>query len=186
MNRRRFCALSATAVAGLAGCLDSDSNSRSGDSPDDGDDNTDTFERPWDRRETSRATDGVHDLFVENHTDTTEPAWLRVRHADGSVLVDGKYELPSERAIEFDSLVGWDQTWTVDIAVRGLTQQSFEWSTPTCRSDSESGAGGSRNGAVRLETGVDGRQFDFRSDQCDAVQTGTLPAGPAESFRLDE
>ena len=174
MNRRRFLAVGAATLVGHAGCLGSSDGASS--------------DRPWPRSERVEEPDGDHHLFVENHTGTTEPAWVRVVREDGATLVDGRYELPDGRAIRFDDVAAWETTHTVEVALDGAEPATFEWHPEECGPDSEAtGDAGSRNAAVRLEALDEGEpSFDFRTDDCDAISTGTLPAGPAEGFRLDE
>jgi hypothetical protein len=175
MNRRKFLAAAGvTALVGPAGCV----GSSGGDSSD----------RPWMASEPTDDPGGVHDLFVENHTDTTETAWIRVVHEDGATLVDGRYELPDGRAIEFEDVAAWETTYTVDVAVDGEDTATYEWYPEECGAAMESpNNSGSRNAAVRVEAdGSGGLKFDFRMDECDAIHVGTIPSGPAEGFRVDE
>lgn len=175
MNRRTF--LSAAGVVssiGLPGCatpLD--------DSPP---------ERPWPESDTVDDPEGTHHLFVENHTDTTEAAWLRVLRDGDVALVDGRYELPDGRAIRFADVAAWRRTYTIDVAIDGENPTSLTWAVEGCGRDSESpGDGGSRNAAVRVEAPDrnDGERIGLRVDECDAINAGTLPAGAPGSFRLD-
>jgi hypothetical protein len=204
MNRRRFCTLGGLAVAGLAGCLnnsdESDEEERGdgngtvsgfGNGDDDGNGesagtgNGDNGE--WGEGESGREN-AAHDLFVENHTDQTESAWIRVVSEDGNVLVDGTYELPDGRAIEFSDIAAWETTYSIDISLNDADVTTLEWTTKECGPGSEAPEHGSRNAAVRYGAKdiEDGRQFDFVVDQCDAIIAGRLPSGPADGFRIDE
>lgn len=145
--------------------------------------------RPWPESNVVEDSEGTHDLFVENHTETSEIAWLRVIRSDDRVLVDGRYELPNGRAIRFEDLAGWECTYTIDIAIDGGARTSFEWIVEACGPGAEApGDTGSRNAAVRVEppTGWNGEQLRFVVDQCDAIVAGAIPAGSAAYFRLDE
>lgn len=174
MNRRTFLAASGVVSSiGLAGCA----------SPlDDG-----PPERPWPESDTVDDPEGTHNLFVENHTDATETAWLRVVRDDDAALVDGRYELPDGRAIQFDDVAAWGRTYTIDIAIDGEDLTSLAWDVEGCGRDSESpGDGGSRNAAVRVDgpDGNEGERVSLRVDECDAINAGIIPAGSPESFRL--
>lgn len=197
MDRRQFCTLGGLTLAGLAGCLsgsgDSDDDANgdpkdgrdSGNATDNGNDgDTDTR---WGETETVTEVEGAHHLFVENHTDETESAWIRVVSEDDDVLVDGRYELPDGRAIEFSDIAAWETTYDIEISLEEENLTTFEWTTTECGPDSEA-PNGSRNAAVRYgaDSADDSAPFDIVVDQCDAIIAGTIPSGPAEYFRLDE
>lgn len=175
MNRRTFLVTAGLATgAALAGCT--------------GFPGAGTPERPWPESEPIDDPNGTHDLFVENHTDRTELAWVRLVRDDDAVLVDGRYELPDGRAIRFDDLAAWERTFTIDVAIDGVGRRSFEWSTADCGPDSATtGGDGSRNAAVRVEDGdqSEGVRITRWVDECDAINTGTIPTGSADSFRLN-
>lgn len=181
MKRREFTVAGGLLMVGFAGCLGNDE-----DSPP---------ERPWPESETVDDPDGVHDLFIENHMDTTEAAWVRVVRDDGARVVDGRYELPDRRGIEFEDVAAWETTYTVEVAIDGEPVRSVEWYTEACGTGSESD-GGSRDAGVRVlpaegdgddEGDVGEHRLEFKMNQCDAVGfANSLPAGPAASFRLDE
>lgn len=142
-------------------------------------------QRPWPAGDPVDDPAGVHDLFVENHTDTTEPAWLRVVREDDAVLVDGRYELPDGRAIRFEDVAAWETTYTIDLAIDGEARRTLDWHTDACGSESEA-PDGSRNAAVIVEeSGGDGEWLSLRVDECDAIVAGSVPTGSADSFRLD-
>ena len=176
MDRRRFLAASGVALsAPFGGCLGA-LGGRTG-SP----------ERPWAPSDPVTSADGTHDLHVENHTDATETAWIRVVRDDGAPLVDGRYELPDRRGIRFDAVAAWERTYTVDLALDGADVTSREWFTAECGADSEA-PGGSRDATVRITAApeVDGHQVTLLRDQCDALYAPGVPTGSAEAFRLDE
>lgn len=173
MKRRSVLALGSsvtiTAVAGCGGFVADESNGR-----------------PWPASDPIVDPAGTHHLFVENHTSTTETAWLRVVREDGATLVDGRFELPDGRAIRFDDIATWETTYTIDIAIEGEAVRSLEWYTAECGSGAEAqGSSASRNAAVRVEA-PDGDRVGIRVDECDAIIAGRLPTGSAESFRLPE
>lgn len=178
MDRRRFLATTGAALApSVAGCLGGRTDDRSDDA-----------DRDRTTAETTGARDGVHDLFVENHTSTTETAWIGVVREDGARLVDGRYELPDERGLEFESIAAWETAYTIELAIDGEDATSLEWYTKECGPGSEApGDSGSRNAFVRVQepASEDGRVSMVR-DECDALHGPAVPVGPAESFRLDE
>lgn len=176
MDRRTVLAAAGVGLAtSLGGCL---ADVVDGGPPD----------RPWPSSDPVDQPDGTHHLFVENLTGTTETAWIRVVRADGAALVDGRYELPDRRGIEFESLAAWETTYTVELSIDGGTVTELEWYTPGCGPDSEApGDSGSRNASVRLEaTGGAERQVSLVRDECDALRSPAVPVGSAETFRLDE
>lgn len=150
---------------------------------------TETSPRPWTASTTTASPDGTHHLVVENHTDATRAAWLRVSEREGATLVDGRYELPDGRGIEFAELAGWETAYTIELAVDGGPTTTFSWTTPTCGADAEvSGQSGSRNATVLVEASAgegDEPQASLVVDECDGIYSH-LPAGPAASHRLDE
>ena len=177
MDRRKFLATTGIGlVTPLVGCL-------SGPTAD----QTTTPDRPWTPSDPIEDPDGTHHLFVENHTNTTEAAWLRVVREDGATLVDGRYELPDGRGIKFEEIAAWETTYTVELAIDGEDMATLEWYTEECGRDSEA-PDGSRNGAVRVKDVSDGdeQRVSFVMDQCDALYSPGVPIGPAEGFRLDE
>lgn len=179
MDRREFLAATGVSLAVPLGGCTSSGLTASG-SPD----------RPWTPSDFTESSDGVHHLFVENYTDTTEAAWLRVVREDGSALVDGRYELPDGRGIRFEDIAAWKTTYTIDLAIDGEGAISLEWYTEECGDDSEApGGSGSRNAAVRVEAataGTDVHDISLAVDECDALVAPRLPTGPATAFRLDE
>ncbi|MEF8756927.1 MAG: hypothetical protein V5A33_01700, partial [Halobacteriales archaeon] len=109
MNRRKFLGTTGIGlVPPLVGCLGGTTA-----------DQTTTPDRPWTPSDPTEDLEGVHHLFVENHTDTTEAAWLRVVREDGATIVDGRYELPDGRGIKFEDIAAWETTYTVELAIDG-------------------------------------------------------------------
>ena len=177
MDRRKFLATTGIGlVTPLVGCL-SDTTA----------DQTTTPDRSSTPSDPTEDSDGTHHLFVENHTDTTEAARLRVVREDGATLVDGRYELPDGRGVKFEDIAAWGTTHTVELAIDGEDMVTLEWHTRECGPDSEA-PDGSRNGAVRVKDGSDGAEHrvSFVMDQCDALYAPGVPIGPAKGFRLDE
>lgn len=180
MNRRTFLATIESILSiPLVGCL-------VGTTPDEGD----SPERPWPPSDPIEDPDGTHHLFVENHTATTETAWLKVVREDGTSLVDGRYELPDGRGIKFESIAAWGTTYTIHLAIDGEDVASLKWDTEECGPDSEaSGDSGSRNAVVRVKVASDnedGERVSLVVDQCDALHAPGVPTGSAEAFRLDK
>ncbi len=179
MDRREFLAATGVGLAVPLGGCTRGALTASG-SPD----------RPWTPSDPAESPVGVHHLFVENYTDTSEAAWLRVVREDGAALIDGRYELPDGRGIKFEDIAAWETTYTIDLAIDGEEVISLEWYTEECGDDSEaSGEGGSRNAAVRVEAapaGTDAHDVSLAVDECDALVAPGLPTGPATAFRLDE
>lgn len=176
MDRRQFLATTAVALlTPLVGCLDG--TLLAGDA---------TPERPWPPGESVTPHDGTHHLFIENHTETTKAAWVRVTSDAGETLVDGRYELPNMRGIKFEAIARWETTYTIDIALDGEDRVSLEWVTAACGPDSEA-PNGSRNASVRVtDPSSDDDGIELLMDQCDALYAPGVPAGSAEDFRLDE
>lgn len=176
MDRRRFLATGAVAISTpLVGCLDAPSNA--GDT---------SPERPWVRTDPVENPEGAHHLFVENLTETTEAAWLRVTSDATETIVDGRYELPDQRGIKFERIARWETTYTIDIAMDGEDVVSVEWVTAGCGQESAA-SDGSRNASVRvMEQSSDDDRVELLIDQCDAIYAPVVPTGPAEYFRQDE
>lgn len=115
---------------------------------------------------------------------------MRVVREDGAYLVDGRYELPDERGIEFDDVAAWETTYTVDVAIDGEPTRSVEWHTESCNG-TESPNSGSRDAGVRVLAAEDdpdrAHRLELHVNQCDALgMASQLPAGPASTFKLDE
>lgn len=178
MQRRKVLGtLGTTIAASVAGCTGLLGEGTAGGS-----------QPPWSPSEPSDDPDGVHHLFIENRTETTETAWIRVDRDDGTTLVNGRYELPDERAIKFESIAAWERTYTIQLAIDGADIRTFEWRTDPCGNEQESpGGGGSRNAIVRLAA-ADAEASDRVSlvvDECDAIYGPELPTGNVAAFRLD-
>lgn len=176
MHRRQFLATTAVGLSSsLVGCLD-------GTIPFNGS----TPDRPWPPSEPVEDPEGTHHLYLENHTETTEAAWVRVASEAGTTLVDGRYELPDMRGITFEAIADWETTYTIDLAIDDEDPVALEWFTAACGSDSEA-LDGSRNAAVRVsESSGDDDRVELRIDGCDEIHAPSVPAGSAEAFRLDE
>lgn len=176
MHRRRFLATTALALSGsLVGCLD-------GTIPFDGS----TPDRPWPPIDPVDEPEGPHHLYIENLTETTEAAWVRVTSETGAILVDGRYELPDGRGITYEAIAAWETTYAIDLAIDGEDPVSMAWYTAACGPDGEA-PDGSRDAAVRVSEPsnvVD--RVELRVDGCDEIHAPSVPAGSAESFRLDE
>lgn len=180
MDRRTFLVTTGGFLSALtAGCLGDIAT-----------DETRTPAPPWTPVGATETPDGTHHLYVENHTSVTETAWIRLLRDDGPVLVDGRYELPDERGIKFDSIAAWEQTYTIEIAIDGEDVVSRSWRTTPCDSETETrGASGSRNAAVRVTDGEpadETERITLVVDQCDALYAPGVPVGSAGYFRLDE
>lgn len=176
MDRRHILATAAVALSTpLVGCLDG--TPLAGDA---------TPDRPWTSGEPVENPDGTHHLFIENHTETTESAWVRVTSEAGDTIVDGRYGLPGMRGIKFDAIARWEATYRIDLAIDGEDRVSLDWFTAECGPESEA-LDGSRSATVRFT----GRSSDegrvaFLMDQCDALYAAGVPVGSAEYFQLDE
>lgn len=178
VQRRAFLATMASAsAASLAGCTSLiGAPSGGADRP------------PWSPTDPIADPAGVHHLFIENRTQTTETAWIRVDRGDGATLVDGRYELPDERAIKFDAVAGWEHTHSIRLAIDGGAVRTLSWDTDPCGDEQEaSGSSGSRNAFVRLHPGdaESENRVSLVVDECDALYGPELPTGNAEVFRLD-
>lgn len=132
----------------------------------------------------------THDLVVENHTETTLTAQIRLFEQDGTTLVDGRYELPDRRGIEFDEVASWERTYTIELTLEGSEPVSRSWQTDECGPAEETpGSGGSRNATVRIEADPEEQrehQISLIVDDCDALYGPELPTGPARGFRLED
>lgn len=169
MNRRTVLASTAAALTGsLVGCVGTTTES----------------ETPTPTRTERPAT--PHSLYVMNYTTTTDIARVRVLDGDGTAVVDGRYELPSERGIEFGDIGGWERTYTVALAIDGIALEPVTWETPSCEAIEEAPRG-SRDGHVRVrEDDTDGLRGTIAVDDCDAIIGQKYPTGPAKGFRVEE
>lgn len=180
MDRRTVLATTGIALSvPLAGCFSAVTG-----------DETDQPDRPWPPSDPITHPEGAHHLFVENHTDSTETAWLRVVREDEATLVDGRYELPDRRGLKFEAIAAWEMTYSIDLALDGEGVTTMKWHTAACRPDSEAPRDcGSRNAAVRvMDTARDDNadRVSLVMDQCDALFAPGVPTGPADTFRRDE
>lgn len=178
MQRRTFVmTIGSPLAASLAGCTSPF------EGPTDG-----TDQPPWSPSDPIDDPDAVHHLYIENRTETTETAWIRVDRDDGATLINGRYELPDERAIEFESIAAWERTYTLRLAVEERDVRTLEWRTESCGEAEESpGSGGSRNAFVRLTPAGEAasERLSLVVDGCDALYGPELPTGNADAFRLD-
>lgn len=143
---------------------------------------------PWSPSDPIVDPDGTHHLFIENRTERTETAWIRVDRDDGATLVNGRYELPDMRGIKFESIAAWEGTYTVRLAIAGGDVSTRRWQTDPCGAAQESpGDGGSRNAFVRVwPADADARdRVSLVVDECDALYGPEVPTGNADAFRLD-
>lgn len=192
MDRRSFLATIGVGVSGsLVGCVQAPGipgsdlpagSSATADSS--GTDGTTEMD------DSSTVNEPPHDLVVENHTDTTLTAHIRLAEKNGDTLVEDRFELPHGRGIEFDDIAAWERTYTIELAIDGGEIASFSWHTDECGPAEESpGSGGSRNATVRIEPDPekpDERQISMVVDQCDALYGPELPTGPADGFRVED
>lgn len=179
MDRRTFCATTAASItATLVGCVGTTT---------DADPETETGTRSEPETPTqSESTAQPHDLYVMNHTTTTEVASVRVVDGDEAAVVDGRYELPSERGIEFQDIGGWERTYTVELTIDGTSLEPLTWKTSSCASVDEAPRG-SRNGYVRVQADkTGGLRATVAVDGCDAIVGPKYPTGPAKGFRVEE
>ena len=181
MDRRTFCATTAAGItATLVGCVGTTTDT---------DPETETLTRP--ELGTGTPTESgpparPHDLYVMNYTTTTEVATVRVVDGDGTAVVDGRYELPNERGIEFEDVGAWEGTYTVELTIDGTDLGPLTWETPSCASVDEAPRG-SRNGYVRVRNDEGDRlRATVAVDGCDAIVGTEHPTGPAQGFRVEE
>lgn len=179
MDRRTFCATTAAAVTGsLVGCVGT---------PTDADPEPETPTGTAPQTETpTQSPAQPHDLYVMNYTTTTETATVQVIDGGGTDIVDGRYELPSERGIEFEDVGAWQRSYTVELSVDGTDLSPLTWATESCASVDEAPRG-SRNGYVQVRSdGADRLQATLAVDGCDEIIGPAYPTGPADGFRVEE
>lgn len=169
MNRRTF--LAAAGVTPFVGCVGTTESPGS--------------ETTTSEPESEPTTTKPHDLYIVNYTTTTEIATVHVRDEDG-IVVDGRYELPSERGIEFADIGAWEMTYTVELTIADTALGPLTWETESCEAIEEAPRG-SRDGYVQVRGDeTDGHEATVAVGQCDAIYGPEYPTGPAEGFRVEE
>lgn len=134
----------------------------------------------------SQTPEQPHDLYIINYTITTEIATVRVLDERGNAVVEGQYELPSERGIEFENIGARETEYTVELTIDGTELTPLTWFTASCASVDEAPRG-SRDGYVQLRRdGSDRLQLTLDVDGCDAIIGPEYPTGPAQGFRVEE
>jgi hypothetical protein len=127
-----------------------------------------------------------HALFIVNYTTSTEIATVRVLNENGNAVVEGQYELPSERGIEFKDIGAWETEYTVELTIDGTELTPLTWFTASCASVDEAPRG-SRDGYVQLRRDSSDRlQATLAVDGCDAIIGPEYPTGLAQGFRIEE
>jgi hypothetical protein len=165
MNRRTLLATSAATVSlPLVGCVGTTSD-------------------PETPSETAATP---HDLYLVNYTATTEIATVHIVSGDGAAVVDGRYELPSERGLEFEGIGAWERTYTVELTIADTALDPMTWETASCETI-EGAPRGSRDGYVYVpDDESDGSQATLFVDDCDAIIGPEYPTGPAQGSRVAE
>ena len=180
MNRRSFLATVGVGLSTpLVGCVQAPGSLETdGPNGSSGTDDPTTSQEP------------THDLVVENYTESTLTAQIRVVEQNGPTVVDGRYELPDRRGIEFDDIAAWERIYTIELAIEGADPAVLSWHTEECGAAAESpGSGGSRNATVRIEAGSEeerAHEISMVVDECDALYGPALPTGPAKGFRIED
>ena len=188
MNRRSFLAAAGLGLSvPLVGCVQAP-GSRQNDGPA-GSSETDDAAGSSETDGPTTEDERRHDLVVENYTETTLMAEIRVLETD-TAIVDGRYELPDGRGIEFEDLAIWEHTYTIELSIEGGDPTAFSWQTKDCGAPEESpGSGGSRDATIRIEADSEAQgdhQLSLLVDECDAIYGPQLPTGPANGFRLED
>lgn len=195
MDRRQLLAATGiTLTTSLAGCYGLDP--RPGDGEDgtpDGNGETDDGEDGTDGEDDDATGSQVstHSLFVENLDEAARRLDVEVTgREDDDNLIEGTYEIPDERGIEFRREIAWDRTLEVTVTLESGVSDAFDWSVASCpgarAADGESEQqGGSRNGSVRIEP--DAADLSFVTDSCDEIVAGTeVATGPAENYEVED
>jgi hypothetical protein len=134
----------------------------------------------------SQTPEQPHDLYIVNYTTTTEIATVRVLDENGNAVVEGQYELPSERGIEFEDIGARETEYRVKLTIDDTEMTALTWFTASCASVDEAPRG-SRDGYVQLRRdGSDRLQATLAVDSCDAIIGPEYPTGPAKGFRIEE
>jgi hypothetical protein len=127
-----------------------------------------------------------HDLYIVNYTTTTEIATVRVLDENGNAVVEGQYELPSERGIEFEDIGARKKEYKIELMIDGTELMPLTWFTASCASVDEAPRG-SRDGYVQLRRDSSDRlQAILDVDGCDAIIGPEYPTGSAQGFRVEE
>lgn len=190
MNRRQFLSISALSLS-LSGCMEVSFDDDSENDPPPSNETetetwTSTLEPETDSPTPSQTPEQPHDLYVVNYTTTTEIATVRVLDENGDALVEGQYELPSERGIEFEDIGARETEYTIELTIDGSELIPLTWFTASCASVEEAPRG-SRDGYVQLRRdGSDRLQATLAVDSCDAIIGPEYPIGPAQGFRVEE
>ena len=186
MDRRQFLSISALSMF-LSGCMDvsfDDDTENNPPAPNETETETSTLEPESESPTPSQTPEQPHDLYIVNYTTTTEIAIVRVLNENGEALVEGQYELPSERGIEFEDIGARETEYTVELTIDGTELMPLTWFTASCASVGE---GGSRDGYVQLRRdGSDRLQATLAMDNCDEIFGPEYPTGPAQGFRVEE
>ncbi|MHC3381979.1 hypothetical protein [Haloarcula sp. H-GB5] len=190
MNRRQLLSVSALSMS-LTGCMgvsfdeDTEHNPPTSTATET-ERETSTLNSETKSPAPSQTPEQPHDLYVVNYTTTTEIATVRVLGETGNAVVEGQYELPSERGIEFEDIGAWETEYTVELTIDGTELTPLTWFTASCASVDEAPQG-SRDGYVQLHRdGSDRLQATLAVDNCDAIIGPEYPTGPAKGFRVEE
>lgn len=182
MDRRRFLTTSGIALSmSLAGCFGLYGNSGTTDkgSDDPGDDGGGS--------ETPQKA--IHSLFVENLDSEAHRINIKVVGDGGEPLIEGSYEIPDERGIEFQQEVQWGEQFEVTMTLESGLSGTFDWEIASCPGPKAEDGGsespeGSRNGSVRIESGAE--ELSFVTDSCDEIIAGTeVATGPAGHYEAE-
>ncbi|WP_262177553.1 hypothetical protein [Haloarcula laminariae] len=180
MNRRQFLSISALSLS-LSGCMEVSFV----------DDNENNLPTPSLDSETesptpSQTPEQPHDLYIVNYTTTKEIATVHILDENLNAVVEGQYELPSERGIEFKDIGAWETEYKVELSIDGTELTPLMWFTASCASVDEAPRG-SRDGYVQLRRdGSDRLQATIAVNGCDAIIGPEYPTGPAQGFRVEE
>lgn len=165
----------------LVGCFGSD------ESPGDTGDGSNDLENDGDGSEGTQAA--TRSLFVENLDHETRRAELDVVSKECDAVIEGTYEIPDVRGIEFRQEVTWSEEFEVTTTLESDLSETFVWEIASCPGpEAEEGGselpGGSRNGSVRIEPGAE--ELSFGTDSCDEIIAGSEVAiGPAENYEVE-
>jgi len=190
MNRRQLLSISALSLS-LSGCMEVNFGDDTENNPPistatETETETSTLDPETESSTPSQTPERPHDLYIVNYTTTTETATVRVRDENGNAVVEGQYELPSERGIEFEDIGARETEYTVELTIDGTELMALTWFTASCAAVDEAPRG-SRDGYVQLRRdGTDRLQATLAVDGCDAIIGPEYPTGPAQGFRVEE